>query len=90
MSTFSSILYLGGYTFPEIFINNSFINIQSIILAIKALAFMFFFVWVRATYVRQRYDGLMIFCWTKLLPFGIAYLVLIPSILIAFNIPAVN
>lgn len=89
MSTFSTILYLGGYTFPEIFINNSFINLQSIILAIKALAFMFFFVWVRATYVRQRYDGLMIFCWTKLLPMGIAFLVLIPSILIAFNIPAV-
>jgi len=88
MSTFSSVLYLGGYTFPEIFINNTFINLQSIILGIKALAFMFFFVWVRATYVRQRYDGLMIFCWTKLLPMAIAFLVLVPSILIAFNIPA--
>ena len=46
MSTFSTILFLGGYGFPEIITNNTFINLQSIILALKALLFMFFFVWV--------------------------------------------
>nr|WBU10769.1 NADH dehydrogenase subunit 1 [Malassezia cuniculi] len=90
MSTFSSVLFLGGYSFPEIFINHSFFNIQTFVLAIKALAFMFFFVWVRATYVRQRYDGLMIFTWTKLLPIAIAFLIFIPSTLIAFNIPPIS
>ena len=90
MSTFSTILFLGGYGFPEIITNNTFINLQSIILALKALLFMFFFVWVRATFVRQRYDRLMIFCWTQLLPMSIALLILVPSLLIAFDIPAVN
>ena len=51
---------------------------------------MFFFVWVRATFVRQRYDRLMIFCWTQLLPMAIAMLVLVPSLLVAFDIPAIN
>lgn len=90
MSTFSTMLFLGGYGFPEIFVNETFINLQAIIIVIKALLFMFFFVWVRATFVRQRYDRLMIFCWTKLLPMAIALLVLVPSLLIAFDIPAVN
>lgn len=90
MSTFSSILFLGGYNFPEVFVNDTFVNLQSVVLAIKSLVFMFVFVWVRATFVRERYDGLMIFCWTKLLPMAIAFLVLVPSLLIAFDIPAVN
>lgn len=90
MSTFSAVLFLGGYAFPEVFVNDTFINLQSIILALKALLFMFFFVWVRATFVRQRYDGLMIFCWTQLLPMSIALLVLVPSLLVAFDIGAVN
>nr|WBU10852.1 NADH dehydrogenase subunit 1 [Malassezia vespertilionis] len=89
MSTFSSILFLGGYGIPEIVVNETFINFQSIVLAVKALVFMFFFVWVRATFVRQRYDALMIFCWTQLLPMAIAFLVLVPSVLIAFDIASV-
>ena len=90
ISTFSTILFLGGYAIPEIIVNNSFINLQSIILGLKALIFIFFFVWVRATFVRERYDGLIIFCWTKLLPIAIALLIVVPSLLIAFDIPAVN
>ena len=90
MSTFSTILFLGGYAFPEILVNETFINLQSIILVMKSLIFMFFFVWVRATFVRQRYDRLMIFCWTQLLPMAIAMLVLVPSLLVAFDIPAMN
>lgn len=90
MSTFSTILFFGGYAFPEVFVNNTFISLESIVLALKSLIFMFYFVWCRATFVRERYDGLMIFCWTKLLPMGIAFLILVPSLLIAFDIPAVN
>ena len=90
MSTFSTILFLGGYAFPEILVNETFINLQSIILVMKSLIFMFFFVWVRATFVLQRYDRLMIFCWTQLLPMAIAMLVLVPSLLVAFDIPAIN
>lgn len=44
MSTFTAILFLGGYNLPEVFSNTSFINLQSIGLALKAVLFMFIFV----------------------------------------------
>lgn len=86
MSTLAAILFLGGYNMPEIIENDSFFNVQAIILGLKACLFMFFFVWTRATMPRLRYDGLMVFCWTGMLPLAIAFIVLVPSILIAFDI----
>ena len=86
MSTFTAILFMGGYNLPEIFVNDSFINLQSITLGIKAVFFMFVFVWIRATLPRVRYDQLMVFCWTGMLPMAIALLILVPSLLVAFDI----
>src|SRR5277367_6492625 len=43
-SCITAIFFLGGYHLPEIFINNSIINIQSIILGIKTCIFCFIFV----------------------------------------------
>jgi len=43
-SAISSILFLGGYHMPELFINDSIINFQSIILGIKTCIFCFIFV----------------------------------------------
>lgn len=88
ISTFTAILFIGGYHIPEIFSNSSFINLQSLILGIKALFFIFVFVWIRATLPRMRYDTLIVFCWTGILPMAIALLILVPSILIAFDISA--
>lgn len=62
MSTFTAILFIGGYRIPEIFINNRFINIQSFILGVKALIFIFIFVWIRATLPRFRFDSLITIC----------------------------
>lgn len=86
MSTLSAILFTGGWLMPELFVNDTFFNIQSIILGLKTCLFCFMFVWFRATLPRLRYDQLMLFCWTGLLPIAIALTILVPSILVAFDI----
>ena len=43
-SCITAILFLGGYNIPELFVNNTILNIQSIILGIKTCIFCFLFV----------------------------------------------
>nr|YP_009517189.1 NADH dehydrogenase subunit 1 [Blastosporella zonata]AYE93096.1 NADH dehydrogenase subunit 1 [Blastosporella zonata] len=85
-SCLTSIFFLGGYNFPELFINDSFINLQAIVLGLKTCIFCFFFVLFRATLPRLRYDQLIDLCWLNLLPVCVAFIILVPSILIAFDI----
>ena len=85
-SCITAILFLGGYNFPQLFVNDSFINLQSIILGLKTCVFCFMFVWFRATLPRLRYDQLIELCWLNLLPIAVAFIILVPSILIAFDI----
>jgi len=85
-SCITAILFLGGYNLPELFVNDTFFNIQSIILGLKTCIFCFMFVWFRATLPRLRYDQLIDLCWLNLLPVAVAFIILVPSILIAFDI----
>jgi NADH-ubiquinone oxidoreductase chain 1 len=86
MSSLSAILFTGGWLMPELFINDSFINLQAIILGLKTCFFVFLFVHSRATLPRIRYDQLILVMWTQLLPIAIALTLLVPSILVAFDI----
>ena len=51
---------------------------------------IFTFIWARASFPRIRYDQLMSFCWTVLLPAVIALIILVPCILYSFEIIPVN
>nr|YP_010240530.1 NADH dehydrogenase subunit 1 [Phellinotus piptadeniae]QTF87871.1 NADH dehydrogenase subunit 1 [Phellinotus piptadeniae] len=88
-SCITAIFFLGGYNLPELFVNDSFVNLQSLILGLKTCIFCFMFVWFRATLPRMRYDQLIELCWLNLLPVAVAFIVLIPSIIIGFDISPV-
>jgi NADH-ubiquinone oxidoreductase chain 1 len=87
MSTLTSILFLGGYLIPFIGnFYNPYLSVEGFVLGLKVCFILFFYIWVRASFPRLRYDQLMILCWTGLLPVVLAFVILIPSILIAFNL----
>lgn len=69
------------------FIEGLFYNLS---LGFKSCIMVFVFIWVRASFPRIRYDQLMSFCWTILLPIVIAFIVLIPCVLYSFDIIPVN
>jgi NADH-ubiquinone oxidoreductase chain 1 len=69
-------------------INNPLLEgiICGIILGIKSSIMIFVFIWIRASFPRIRFDQLMSFCWTVLLPLVFAFIILVPCILYSFEI----
>ncbi len=81
-SAVMATLYFGGYNYPGMdFMNNllgpTFGPLLGMgVLFIKIFAFIFFFMWVRWTIPRFRYDQLMNLGWKVLIPLAIANIVL--------------
>jgi NADH-quinone oxidoreductase subunit H len=65
VSCLASVLFLGGYEAPFEFLN--FIP-GFVWLAAKTWALLFFFIWIRGTFPRVRFDQLMAFGWKVLIP----------------------
>jgi NADH-ubiquinone oxidoreductase chain 1 len=87
MSTLYSILFLGGYLVPFVFFENpTFLSLEGLALGLKVCLLLFIFIWVRASFPRLRYDQLMSFCWTGMLPVALGFIILVPSIIMAFEI----
>jgi len=55
-------------------------------LGVKSGIMIFVFIWARASFPRIRFDQLMSFCWTVLLPVVISFVILVPCILYSFEI----
>jgi NADH-ubiquinone oxidoreductase chain 1 len=62
----------------------------SIILGIKTCIMIFIFIWVRASFPRIRFDQLMSFCWTVLLPLLFGFIILVPCILYSYGAFLIN
>lgn len=60
--------------------------LSSITLGIKSSIMIFIFIWVRASFPRIRFDQLMSFCWTVLLPILFAFIILVPCMLYSWSI----
>lgn len=81
-STILSVLYFGGYNYPGMSwaVEHWGVNAGNLIgiavLFTKICAFIFFFMWVRWTIPRFRYDQLMRLGWQGLIPLAIANIVI--------------
>jgi NADH-quinone oxidoreductase subunit H len=79
-SAVMATLYFGGYNFPfmhSLGLSANWVTILGVIaLFIKIFAFIFFFMWVRWTIPRFRYDQLMDLGWKTLIPLAIANIVI--------------
>jgi NADH-quinone oxidoreductase subunit H len=87
VSSVVTTLFLGGYLRP--FPNVAWLGFLDIIphwtwFLIKSFMFLYFFVWIRATLPRYRYDQLMRLGWKVLIPLAIANLVVTAIVRVAF------
>lgn len=90
-SAILAVLYFGGYNYPGMnwAVENWGVNIANVIgivvLFIKICGFIFFYMWVRWTIPRFRYDQLMNLGWKVLIPLSIINIVITGICILAFN-----
>lgn len=90
-SAILAILYFGGYNYPGMSwaVENWGVNVANVIgivvLFMKICGFIFFYMWVRWTIPRFRYDQLMNLGWKILIPLSIINIVITGICILAFN-----
>lgn len=93
-STILAVLFFGGYNYPGMgwAIENWGVNVANIIgiavLFAKICGFIFFYMWVRWTIPRFRYDQLMHLGWKILIPLSIANIVITGIVILRHEIAA--
>jgi NADH-quinone oxidoreductase subunit H len=75
VSTIASVLFLGGGAGPLL--------PPIVWLIVKISIFLFFYIWIRSTFPRLRYDSLMKLGWKVLLPLAIANVMVTAVIVVA-------
>ena len=64
--------------------------IFSLMLGLKTCILIFIFIWARASLPRIRFDQLMSYCWTVLLPIIIGFIIIIPCVVFSLNLMPTN
>lgn len=75
-SAFFVILFLGSW--------NNYFFINNLIFFTKLILFTFFFIWIRTSFPRLRYDQLMGLLWKSYLPLSLSFIIFTNSLLWAF------
>ena len=80
------------YTETDISFINTLLDglISSLMLGIKSCLMIFVFIWARASLPRIRFDQLMSYCWTVLLPIIIAFIILVPCVVYSLSLIPTN
>jgi NADH-ubiquinone oxidoreductase chain 1 len=90
------ILFFGGYSYPfdwkigQLNIPSLEGVLYGVSLGVKTCILVFGFIWVRASMPRLRFDQLMIFCWTVLLPLVFAFMLVVILVLVSFDAAPFN
>ncbi|WP_396152712.1 NADH-quinone oxidoreductase subunit NuoH [Flavobacterium sp.] len=90
-STILAVVFLGGYHFPGMaWVNENWgINIGALLgfltLFAKICFFIFFYMWVRWTIPRFRYDQLMHLGWKILIPLAVINIIITGIVMVLFN-----
>ena len=90
-STIIAVLYFGGYNYPGMdwMVNHVGVNPANIlgivVLFIKICFFIFFYMWVRWTIPRFRYDQLMNLGWKILIPLSIVNIIITGICILVFK-----
>lgn len=93
-STILAVLFFGGYNYPGMswVVENWGVNIANVFgiaaLFIKLCGFIFFYMWVRWTIPRFRYDQLMHLGWRILIPLSIVNIIITGIVLLRVEIMA--
>jgi NADH-quinone oxidoreductase subunit H len=93
-STILAVLFFGGYNYPGMswVVENWGVNIANVLgitaLFIKLCGFIFFYMWVRWTIPRFRYDQLMHLGWRILIPLSIFNIIITGIVLLRVEIMA--
>jgi NADH-quinone oxidoreductase subunit H len=90
-STIIAVLYFGGYNYPGMqwMVDHVGVNTANLlgigVLFIKICFFIFFYMWVRWTIPRFRYDQLMNLGWKILIPLSIVNIIITGICILAFK-----
>ncbi len=90
-SAIVSVLYFGGYNYPGMDLvadhvpHNLATAIGIAVMFAKTFFFIFFFMWIRWTIPRFRYDQLMSLGWKSLIPLAIANIIVTGCVILLFN-----
>lgn len=95
-SAMIATLFFGGWDIPFMTADNTgavsfpLVLLSMAIMMAKTLFFLFFYIWIRWTLPRFRYDQLMSLGWKVLLPLALAYIVIVATLMLVLDAAGID